>query len=110
MVFQFTRPVKEVRATLARGRQAFREASIEAIGGLPPLAVPLLVKAVERVFVRSCSTAVSFSAPESAGADGEVFTTPPAERPKTDSAGGSITCAGSPTAIPSSAGSSSSTN
>lgn len=93
MVFLFTRPVREAAAIAARGPEAFRAAAIETIGmALGPVEVALLIRAVEAEFVRAFSTAVSYGAP-APGADGTVFTPPPAG-PKTGLAGGSTTSDG----------------
>lgn len=90
MVWQFTRPVREAAAYLAEhGADGVKAAALEAIGcALGPVEVGLLVKAVEREFVRALSTVVKYE-PARPGAEsgGAVFTAPPAER-MTGSAGG----------------------
>lgn len=89
MVFQFTRPAREAAAVLAKGKEEFRRRALEEIGmTLGPVEVALLIKAVEREFVRAFSTAVQYGV--AAGIDGTVFTMPPAD-PTTASAGGSTT-------------------
>lgn len=85
MVWQFTRPVKEVAGVLARGRQAVRQAAVEEIGQrLGALEVQELVRLAVENFVAASSTAVGYRTPSGEG--GEVFTGPPARG--TGSAGG----------------------
>lgn len=89
MVFQFTRPVKEAAAVLAKGVAAFRQAALEEIGMKHnPVDVGLLVAAVEREFVRAFSTLVQYGAPATEGEGAQVFSKPPAEGQTTVSAGG----------------------
>jgi len=93
MVYQFTRPVREIAAEIAReGRDfapKFKAAALETIGlSLGPVEVGLLVQAVEREFIRAFSTRLGYEARP--GEPGQVFTTPP-PAPTTASAGGSTT-------------------
>jgi hypothetical protein len=94
MVLQFTRSVKEAAALVARGREHFRQQALEQIGmRLGPVEVGLLVKAVEREFLRAFSTVIQYSPTSDGNTGGTVFTPPPAD-PTTASAGGSTTPAG----------------
>ena len=112
MVWHFCRPVRQVAAEIAayesqalrespacppadvarRVRELFRARSVDEVGlTLGPVEVGLLVKAVEREFLRAFSTVVNYEA--QAAEDGQTFTAPPA-RATTDSAGGLITSQG----------------
>ncbi len=98
MVWQFTRPCEEVDALIEKlGVAGARSAAKREIGmKLGPLEVGLLVKSVEREFVRAFSTAVKYGRkPGESGGAGETVFTGPATTPalKTDSAGGSTTSA-----------------
>lgn len=94
MVWQFTRPIREVIAALAQGRDHVREIALETIGlTLGPVEVALLVKAVENEFLRAFATVVKYGSPPAEG-DGTVFTAPPAAARTTASAGGSTTSPG----------------
>lgn len=89
IVYQFTRPIKEVAAQVLTDRAGFRLRATEAIGmTLGTVEVNLLVKAVEREFIRSFATVIKY---EPRPENGEVFTPPPATT--TASAGGSGTSA-----------------
>lgn len=93
MVYQFTQPIREIVAAIARdGREfagRFKAAALETIGlSLGPVEVGLLVQAVEREFLRAFSTRLGYEAKP--GEPGQVFTTPP-PAPTTASAGGSTT-------------------
>lgn len=90
MILQFTMPAREAAALAAKGPQAFREAALERIGlKLGPVAVGLLVQAVEREFVRAFSTAIEYGPGEAGGVEGAVtFQQPPAAPRTTGSAGG----------------------
>jgi hypothetical protein len=96
MILQFTRPIRDSVALIAKGRAAFRQTALEQIGFLlGPVEVALLIKAIEREFLRSFSTVVKYSPGQSSGdSGGTVFTPPPAApAPTTASAGGSNTSA-----------------
>jgi hypothetical protein len=102
MIYQFTRPLAEVRAALQRGREKFRETALTAVTDAIPIAqmdaYPRLVTTVIENFTAAFSTAVQYSA---AGKDENetVFTTPAAAG-ATASAGGSTTSRVSPTVTP----------
>lgn len=99
LIFQLTRPVREMDALMKRGGvEGFRAAAKEAIGyTLGPIEVGILMKCVEREFARYFSTVIKYG-PGSKGQEGNgetVFTGPammPA--PKTGSGGGSTISAG----------------
>jgi hypothetical protein len=96
MILQFTRPIQEVDALLAKlGVAGFRKLAKEEIGyRLGPLEVKLLARAVEAEFARAISTPVKYSG-KAAESSETVFTMPPANpEAKTGSAGGSTTSAG----------------
>ena len=88
LLFIFSRPIGELRALFSRiGREAFREAALEAVGDkLPPLAAQSLEAKVWDHFAAAFDTAVGYRAPDDGS--GTVFTPPPAV-PVTGSAGGS---------------------
>ena len=93
IIWQFTRPIREVIAAVALGPEKFRERAITDIGlTLGPIEVALLVKAVEAEFLRSFATKLKYGSPP-AESEGTVFTPPPAPAATTASAGGSITSA-----------------
>lgn len=95
MIYQFTRPVRAAADLAAKGREVFQRTAVDEIGmRLGPVEVALLVKAVEREFIRAFSTVIKYQAgAPGPSANGEqVFPQPPADV-KTGSAGGSITSA-----------------
>lgn len=74
-----------------RVRELFRERALEEIGfQLNPVEAALLVKAVEREFIRAFSTVIKYESRP--GEPGETFTPPPPQT-TTASAGGSTTSA-----------------
>jgi hypothetical protein len=102
MIYQFTRPLEEVRRVLKRGRDHFRETALATITDAIPIAqmdaYPRLVTTVIENFTAAFSTAVEYGASEKDG-DETVFTTPPGAN-ATASVGGGTTSPGSPVAIP----------
>lgn len=102
MIFQFTRPISEVRAALRSGREAFRETAHAAILDRVPAArldvFPRLVATVVENFTAAFSTAVQYGAPDKAE-EQTVFTTRPGVE-ATASAGGLTTSPGSAVEIP----------
>jgi hypothetical protein len=93
LIFQFTRPVREMAALVAQGPGKFRARAREEIGyTLGPVEVGLLAKAVSDEIVRAFSTVVKYTRPSSESEGATVFTPPPAS-PMTASAGGSATSA-----------------
>ena len=99
LIFQLTRPVKEMDGLMKRvGVEGFRGAAKESIGySLGPIEVGLLMKCVEREFARYFSTVIKYGPGAKAGeGNGETVFTGPAmtPAPKTGSVGGSTTCAG----------------
>ncbi|TXH10004.1 MAG: hypothetical protein E6R03_15995 [Hyphomicrobiaceae bacterium] len=102
MIYQFTRPLAEVRTALQRGRIAFRETALQTITDAIPLArmdeFPRLVATVVENFTAAFSTAVQYGDPKK-DENETVFTTP-APAGATVSAGGSTTSRVSPTATP----------
>ena len=102
MVYQFTRPVREGRAQLAAGRDAFREAAMQAVSDrVSPLELPKLVAMVVDNFTAAFGTALGHTAPQSEG--GETVNFSPAPAQPTGSAGGSIMspgCAGNMVGAP----------
>lgn len=94
MVYQFTQPVRQVRAELARGRDAFRETALVAISDrLGVLDLPALVAAVVANFTAAFGPALGHAAPSAEGEETVNFSRPPA--PATAWAGGSISSPGS---------------
>jgi hypothetical protein len=93
LVWQFTRPIREVARVVKLGREAVAAEALREIGmEVSPPDLPVLVKAVVREFIRTFITVVSYE-PQAAGAEGTVFTPPPAGQ-MTGSAGGSNITAG----------------
>ncbi len=98
MIYQFTRPVEEIEAWLAKqppaqAAQNFRTLARREIGmKLGPMDVGLLVKGVERAMLEAFATVLKFS-PKDQGTGDQVFTKPPADHP-TAPAGGSTISAG----------------
>jgi hypothetical protein len=94
LLYQFTRPLREVRAALAQGRPAFREAAMEAtFDRLPPTAIgPVMERLVEN-FTRCFATAVAHQAPTPSGETRVDFCRPP--QPATGLGGGLATSPGS---------------
>ena len=87
-VYCFVRPIAEVRALLATGRDKFRETAQREIGDkLHPKQFAELQAVVSAHYVASFATAVHYEPPKGKD-DGSVFTPPPAAG-KTASAGGS---------------------
>ena len=87
-VYCFVKPVAEVRALLATGREKFREAAQREIADkLHPVKFAELQAAVGEHYAASFATAVQYEPPKGKD-DGTVFTQPPAAV-KTGSAGGS---------------------
>ena len=77
--FCFTRPARELRGLLDKGRLAFREAAMDAIGDkLNQVQLALLYKACSEHYAQCFVTAISYEAARSE-TDGTVFTQPPAE-------------------------------
>ena len=103
MIYQFTRPVRELAAWWdrqpdpARAVTAFRQLAREEIGlRLGPFEVGTLIGLIEREFVATFATAISYASTDESG--GTVFTPPPAPA-MTASAGGSTISAASPAHI-----------
>jgi hypothetical protein len=95
MVFQFTRPIAEVRLALREGRAAFRRRALETIAdtrAYPDLNA--LVAAAEECYLAATRTFQRYRAADGSGGEERNFSTPPAGAP-TASAGGSTTTAGS---------------
>ena len=107
MIYQFTRPLAEVRAALRAGRAQFRETALGAITDALPIAqmevFPRLVASVVENFTAAFGTAVQYGAPDK-DENHSVFTTPAAAG-ATASAGGSIMSRDSVTGIPANSGS-----
>jgi hypothetical protein len=102
MIYQFTRPLAQVRAALQRGRDKFREIALTTVTDAIPIAqmdaYPRLVTTVIENFTAAFSTAIQYGAGEKEESE-TVFTTPPGAN-ATASAGGLTTSPGSPAAIP----------
>lgn len=88
MVWQLTRPAREVASVLGRGREAVREAAMELGFSVGPMEMADLMAEVRRVFEAAFSTALHYQARDASAGAGTVFTPPPAEQ-RTVSAGGS---------------------
>lgn len=90
LLFAWSRPLPEVRAILAEGRQAFRERAMVETGDKLPLAAvsdyAVIMEALAAHFCKQYATALSYR-PKSAG-DGPGFPSPPASGHPTASAGG----------------------
>lgn len=94
MILQFSRPIEAAAALVEKGVAHFRTTAIREIGmKLGPVESALLVKAIEKEFIRAFSTVIKYVARDPGGSgEGAVFTQPPVV-PKTDPAGGSTTSA-----------------
>lgn len=92
-IYVVTRPAREARAALAKGRPYFRELALAATADAIPGDLRLLRElagAVEVHLINSLATRVQYAPPDAGG--GTVFTSPPAAQP-TASGGGSTTSA-----------------
>lgn len=86
-VWQFTRPVMEVKHVVELGRQAVTNEAVKEIGmKVGPRDLTLLMKAVIREFIRAFCTAVEYQQTPTEG-NGTVFSAPPASQ-TTGSVGG----------------------
>ena len=86
LLYLFTRPARDARAALARGRPEFREAALSHADKLPAGAFAKrneLLAAISQIWLRAFSTLVEHAPPPG---EGDSFRSPPA--PTTASAGG----------------------
>jgi len=90
LLYCWTRPVREARAALAGGRQAFREIALSATGDLMPAGAladtAQILEALGANFRNAFATALRYQAKSPEG--GAVFTKPPASGQPMASAGG----------------------
>lgn len=94
MCFQFTRPCREVRAALAKGREAFRESATQAFGDkYRPQDITKIVDAIAEQIKRVFSTAVAHETGDESEGGKTTFFTEAGD--KTGLGGGSTTSAGS---------------
>src|SRR5712672_3155935 len=82
--FQFTRPCREARTLLSKGRDEFREAALQAISDLHnPAEITQILKAVAEQVKRMFETALKYAEPDEKGSFPKAE-----EEPMTASAGG----------------------
>lgn len=93
LCFQFTRPVSESRAMIEKGREAFRNAAILAIGDLTEVEIAMIINAISEQMKRAVASWLQFSGKPGDGEGTTHFFQEAGGQAKVPSAGISITSA-----------------